>query len=123
MVVFAIHRHESATGVHVSPHPEPSSHLPPHPIPLGCPSTLALSALFHALHLDQSSISHKVIHTFQFYSLKSSHPHLLPQSQKSVLYICVSFAIKYRLIVTIFLNSIHMHYYTGVFLSDLLHSV
>ena len=25
------------------PHPEPPSHLPPHPIPLGCPSALALS--------------------------------------------------------------------------------
>ena len=37
VVAFAIHWHESATGVHVSSHPKPSSHLPPHPIPLGCP--------------------------------------------------------------------------------------
>ena len=44
MVVFYIHRHESAMGVHVSPHPEPPSH-PPHPSPLGCPRALALSAL------------------------------------------------------------------------------
>ena len=29
----------------MSPHPEPPSHLPPHPIPLGCPRALALSAL------------------------------------------------------------------------------
>ena len=29
---FAIHRHEPAR-VHVCPHPEPLSHLPPHPIP------------------------------------------------------------------------------------------
>ena len=27
------------------PHPEPSSHLPPHPIPQGCPSAPALSTL------------------------------------------------------------------------------
>ena len=78
VVVFVIHWHESATGVHVSPSPRL---LPPsHPIPLGCPSVLALSALFHASNLDWSSISHMVIHMFQCCSLKSSHPHLLPQS-------------------------------------------
>ena len=33
-------------GYMCSPHPEPPSHLPPHPIPLGCPSAPALSALF-----------------------------------------------------------------------------
>ena len=82
MVVFAIHRHESATGVHVFPHPEPSSHLPPHPIPLGHPSALVLSALFHAWNLDWSSILHMVIYIFQWYSFISSHPRLLPQSPK-----------------------------------------
>ena len=29
-----------------------SHHLPPHPIPLGCPSAPALSALSHASNLD-----------------------------------------------------------------------
>ena len=38
VVVFAIcYRHESAMGTRV-PHPEPPSHLSPHPIPRGCPS-------------------------------------------------------------------------------------
>jgi len=41
----AIHRHESAMGVHVSHHPEPPSPHPPHPLPLGCPGAPALSAL------------------------------------------------------------------------------
>ena len=36
-MVFAIHQHELATDIHVSPHPESPSRLPPHPIPLGCP--------------------------------------------------------------------------------------
>jgi len=81
-VVFAIHWHESAMGVHVFPCPEPLSYLPPHSIPLGCPSEPALSALFHASNVDWSSISHMVIYTFQCYSLKSSHPRLLPQSPK-----------------------------------------
>ena len=38
------------------------AHLPPHPIPLGFPSAPALSALFHALNLNWSSISHMVIY-------------------------------------------------------------
>ena len=36
-MVFAIYQHETAAGIHVSSPPEPPSHLPPHPIPLGNP--------------------------------------------------------------------------------------
>ena len=39
------------------PHPEPPSHIPPHPIPLGRPSAPGLRALFHASNLDWSSVS------------------------------------------------------------------
>ena len=70
-------------GVHVSPILNPP---PSHPIPLGCPSAPALSALFNASNLDWWSVSHMVIYMFQCYSLKSSHPHLLPRVQKSVLF-------------------------------------
>ena len=63
------------------PHPE-SLHLPPHPIPLGCPRALTFSGLLHASNLDQSSISHMVTYMFQGCSLKPSHPDLLPQSPK-----------------------------------------
>ena len=68
--------------------PSPSFHS------LGYPSAAALSAQFHALKLDWSSISHMVIYIFQCYSLKPSHPRHLPQNEKSVLYMCVSFAVK-----------------------------
>ena len=68
------------------PHPEPLSHLLPHPIPQGCPSAPALSALFHASNLDWWCISHMVIYMFQCYSLKSSHPCLV--------YAHVSFSLK-----------------------------
>ena len=89
-------------------HSEPPSHLPPHPIPLGCPSALPLSALFDASNLDWRSASHMLIYIFQCYSLKSSHPHLLPQGPKVCslyLFCCLA----YRVIITIFLNSIYMH--------------
>ena len=50
---------------------------------------------------------------FQCYSLKSSHPHLLPQSPKVCsLHLCLFRCLIYRVIVTIFLNSVCMHWYT-----------
>ena len=91
------------------PQADSSSHLPPHPISQGHPSALSLSALFHASNLDWSSISHMVIYMFQCYSLKSSHLCLLPQSPKVCsLHLCLFFCLAYRVIVTIFLNSIYM---------------
>ena len=96
-------------GCTCGPHPEPPSHLPPHPIPQGHPSALALSALSHASNLDRWSISHMVIYMFQCYSLKSSHPRLLPQSPKVCsLHLCLFCCFTYRVIITIFLNSIYM---------------
>ena len=114
-MVSAIHWHESAVGVPVSPSWTPSL-LPPHPIPQGRPSAPALSALFHALNLDSWSISHMVIYMFQCYSL--THPTLAfpPRVQKSVLYICVSFAVSH-------IGCYVLIHCIGVFLSDLLHTV
>ena len=92
------------------PHPEPPTLFPPHPISQGCPSAPALSALFHAWNLDWWSVSHMIIYMFQCYSLKSSHPCLLPQSPKVCsLYLCLFCCLTYRVVVTIFLNSIYMH--------------
>ena len=67
----------------------------PHPIPLGHPSAPELSALSHALNLDWWSISHMIINMFQYYF--SNHPTLAisHRVQKSVLYICVSFAVSH----------------------------
>ena len=79
---FANHWHESAMGAHVSHHPEPLSHLLPHPIPPGCPRAPALSALLHTTNLHWWSSSHIVIYMFQCYSLILSHPCLLPHSPK-----------------------------------------
>ena len=105
MVAFAIHWHESPM--------EPPFRLSPHPIPLGCPRALVLSALLHALNLIWSSVLQMVIYMFQCYSLKSSHPHLLPHSTKVCsLYLCLFCCLAYRVIVTVFLNFIYMCWYT-----------
>ena len=92
------------------PHPEPPSHLAPHPIPQGHPSAPALSTLSHASNLDWQSVSHMIIYMFQCYSLKSSRPCLLPQSPKDCsIHPCLFCFLAYRVIITIFRNSIYMH--------------
>ena len=92
---------------------EPPCHLPPYLISQGHPSAPALSTLSHASNLDWQSISHMVIYMFQCYSLISSHPRLLPQSPTVCsLHLCLFCCLTYRVIVTIFLNSIYMLYYT-----------
>ena len=103
----------------MSPRPEPPSRLPPHPIPLGCPRAPALSARLHASNLDWSSILRIVIYMFQCYSLKSSHPCLLPQSPKVCsLYLCLFCCLEYKVIITIFLNSIRSDQISRSVVSD-----
>ena len=79
---FAIHWHESATGVHVFPILNPYSQLPPHTIPLGHTSAPAPSILYPASNLDWRFFSHMIIYVFQCHSPKSSYPLPLPQSPK-----------------------------------------
>ena len=111
-MAFATHWHESAMGLHVFPILNPSSHLPPHPIPLGHPSAPALSILSHASNLDWWSVSHMIIYMFQCYSLKSSHPHLFPQSPKDCsLHLCLFCCLSYRFIITRYLSCIYIYVY------------
>ena len=89
------------------PHPDPPSTS--HPIPQGHPSAPALSTLSHTLNLDWWSVSHMLIYIFQCYSVKSSHPRLLPQSPKDCsIHLCLFCCLAYMVIITIFLNSIYM---------------
>ena len=91
------------------PHPDPTSHLPPHPIPQGHPSAPALSTLSHCIEPGLVIYFHMVIYMFQCYSLKSSHPCLLLQSLKVCsLHLCLFCHLAYRVIIIIFLNSIYM---------------
>ena len=91
------------------PNPEPSSHLPPHIISLGHPSTPAPSILYPALNLHWRFISYMILYMFQCHSPKSSHPLPLPQSPKVCsIHLCLFCCLAYRVIVTIFLNSTYM---------------
>ena len=66
---FAKYRNESATGLHVFPgHPEPSSLLPPHTIPLGHPSAPAPSIQYRASNLDWRLIPYMILYVFQCHS-------------------------------------------------------
>ena len=73
----------------------PPSHLLPHPIPQGHPSAPAMSTLSHASNLDWSSISYMWYICFN--AILSNHLTLAfsHRVQKTVLYICVSFAVSH----------------------------
>ena len=86
---FATHQHESARGVHVFPIPNPPL------IPLGHPSAPAPSILHPASNLDWRFISYMIFTCFN--AIIPNHPTLAlsHRVQKTVLYICVSFAVSY----------------------------
>ena len=77
------------------PHPEPSSLLPPHTIPLGRPSAPAWSSQYHASNLDCHSFH--IWYYRYFNAILPNHPtlSLSHRVQKTVLYISVSFAVSY----------------------------
>ena len=95
-------------------HSEHPFQLPPHLIPLGCPRELALDALLHASKLHWSSVLHMVMYMFQCYSLKLSHPCLLPLSPKVCsLHLCLLCCLACRIMVFVFVfvfNLYCMHY-------------
>ena len=96
-------------GCTLVPHPEPPSLLPPCTITLGHPRAPAPSVLYPASNLDWQLVSHMILYMFQCHSPKSSHPHHLPQSPKDwSIHLCLFCCLTYRVIVTIFLNSIYM---------------
>ena len=103
-----------------APHPEPPSHLPPCNIPPGhtnapAPSILYPSILYPASNLDWRFVSYMILYLFQSHSPKSSHPLHLPQSPKDCsIHLCLFCCLTYRVIVTIFLNSIYMHSVSSV---------
>ena len=95
--------HHECTRV---PHPEPSPTSLPI-LPSG--SSQCTSILYPASNLDWWFVSYMILYLFQCHSPKSSHPHHLPQSPKDCsIHLCLFCCLTYRVIVTIFLNSIYM---------------
>ena len=85
-----------------SPLPPPS---PSHPS--GSSQCTNPEHLSHASNLGWWFVSPLIVYLFQCYSLRTSHPHILPQSPKLCsVHLCLFFCFAYRVIITIFLNSI-----------------
>ena len=91
------------------PNPELPSHLPPRIISLDHPRAPAPSILYPVSNIDWWLVSYMIVYMFQCHSPKSSHPLPLPQSPKvRSIHLCLFCCLAYRVIITIFLNSIYM---------------
>ena len=103
-VVFAIHWHGSAMDLHVFPTLNPFPPLSPSH-PSGSSQCISPEHLSHASSLGWWSVSHLIVYLFQCFSLRTSHPRLLPQSPKVCsVHLCLLFCFAYRIIVTIFFS-------------------
>ena len=107
------------------PHPEASSHLPPHSIPLGHPSAPAPSILYHASNLDWRFVSHMILYVSM--PLPQIIPPLpSPTESKRLFTTSVSLLLSRIQGYCYHLSKFHLYalvYCIGVFLSGLFHSV
>ena len=106
---FAIHQHEFTTGVHVFPILNPPPTSLPIPslwvIPVHQPQA---SCILHRIWTGDSF--HVWYYTCFNATLQIIHPLPLPQSPKDCsIHLCLFCCLAYRVIITIFLNSIYMH--------------
>ena len=105
---FAIHQHESTTGIHVFPILNPPS------LSLYVPSLWVVPVhqpqAYSMMHRTWTGDSFHIWYYIYFNAILSNHPtlSLSHRVQKTVVYICLFCCLAYRVIVTIFLNSIYM---------------
>ena len=113
----------SHNGCTCVPHPEPTSHLPPHPIPLGHPSAPAPSTLSQASNLAIHFIYDNIHVSMPFSQIISPSPS--PTESKTLFNISVSLLLSRIQGYHDHLSKFHIYalvYCIGVFLSGLLHS-
>ena len=106
---FVIHWRESTMGVHVFPILNP----PPTSLPFlslwVIPACQPWAFCIMYRNLDWRFISHVIIYVFQCHSPIPSHPRPLPQGPKDCSkHLCLFCCLAYRVIITIFINSIYM---------------
>ena len=107
------------------PHPEPSFHLPPHPIPLGHPSAPVPRTQYHASNMDWRFVSHMITYISMPFS-QIIPPSPSPTESKRLFYTSVSLLLSHIQGYLYHLSKFHIYvllYCIGVFLSGLLHSV
>ena len=86
----AIHQHESAIGIHVTPPFWTSSHLPPHSIPSRLSQSTSFGFPASYIKLPPAIyFTHGNVYVSMLFS-GSSPPSPSPSVHKSVLYVCVS---------------------------------
>ena len=114
---FAIHQHESATGVHVFPilNPPPTIHLghPSTPAPYHPSGSSQYTSPKHPVSCIKPGLAihfiYDIIHVSMPFSQIIPPLHPLPQSPKDwSIHLCLFCCLTYRVIITIFLISLYM---------------
>ena len=106
---FSIHQHASATGVHVFPILKPP--LSSLPVPSLWVISVHQPQASCILHRTWTGDSFLIWYCTCFNAILPYHPTLPPpQSPKDCsIHLCLFCCLAYRVVVTIFLNSIYMH--------------
>ena len=112
VVVFDIHWHEQAMGIHVVPILNPPSTSLPIPSLWVVPVHQLWVSCFMHWTWTGDLFHNGNIHVSMLFS-QSIPPSTSPTDPKVCsLYLCLLCYLTYRVIITIFLNSIYMHHYT-----------